>query len=44
MADPLLAVSFPGGFRHGKPSCWHQKKGACGGFDDGALLIDEYKH
>jgi hypothetical protein len=32
-------------FRHGRPTCWHQKKkGACGSFDGGALLIDEYKH
>jgi hypothetical protein len=31
-------------FQDGRPSCWHAKKSAhCGTFDDGALLIDEYK-
>src|SRR6266545_1393343 len=32
-------------FQDGKPSCWELKKGECGTFDNGALLISEYnKH
>jgi hypothetical protein len=31
-------------FHPGKPKCLHEKKGPCGTFDRGALLIDEFNH
>jgi ADYC domain len=30
-------------FQHGKPTCKHLKSPHCGTFDDGALLVSEYK-
>jgi hypothetical protein len=30
-------------FQRGRPSCWELKKGPCGSFEHGALLIDEYR-
>jgi hypothetical protein len=44
LPDGALCIDKMRNFNHGKPSCWHEKKGKCGSFDGGALLIDEYKH
>jgi len=45
LPDGARCIARMRDFRNGKPSCWHEKKkGACGSFDDGALLIDEYRH
>ncbi len=45
LAGEALCIDKRRDFRHGKPSCWHQKKkSSCGSFAGGALLIDEYRH